>query len=180
MAQLQTYIHVSSEKGLSSVTTLVVGVKSAILIDPPFLLPDAVSTVSWIKDTTPNPLAAVFVTHHHPDHYFSANAILEAFPKADFFAAPYVRAAIDREYDESVKVWPQVFGKENFPETPRKPEPYPYSFAVLEGNPNSLIMLLGPVQGDCVDHTLFWLPTERIIITGDALYGRSTHVWCVD
>jgi glyoxylase-like metal-dependent hydrolase (beta-lactamase superfamily II) len=174
---LQTYIHSSSEKGLSSVTTLIVGTKSAILIDPPFLIPDAHEIISWIKKITSNPLRAVFVTHHHPDHYFSANPILEAFPTALFYAAPYVRAGIDREYDEKIKFWPTVFGKENVPALPRKPEPYPYSFILLDGDPTSPIMLLGPVQGDSVDHTLFWLPSEKTIVTGDALYGRSTHVW---
>lgn len=110
---LQTYIHSSSEKGLSSVTTLIVGTKSSILIDPPFLIPDALSIVSWIRKTTSNSLRAVFVTHHHPDHYFSANPMLEAFPTAAFYAALYVCAGIDREYDDKVKFWPTVFGKEN-------------------------------------------------------------------
>ncbi|KAH6724307.1 beta-lactamase-like protein [Leptodontidium sp. 2 PMI_412] len=174
---LQTHIHSSSEKGLSSVTTLIVGSKSAILIDPPFLIPDANSVVEWIKKTTSLPLHAVFVTHHHPDHYFSANPILAANPTAKFYAAPYVRAGIDREYDEKVKFWPTVYGKENVPDTPRKPDPYNYSFILLEGNESSPIMLLGPVQGDSVDHTLFWLPTEKTIVMGDAMYGRSTHLW---
>jgi len=177
MSTLQTHIHISSETGLLSITTLIVGTKSAILIDPPLLVPDAVSVVKWIKKTTSNLLRAAFVTHHHPDHYFSANPILEAFPHCKFWAAPYVRAGIDREYDEKVKFWPKVFGAENIPSHPRKPEPYPYSFCILEGNEQSPIMLLGPVQGDSVDHTLFWLPTEKTIITGDALYGRSSHVW---
>jgi len=174
---LSTHIHSSSEKGLSSVSTLIVGTKASILIDPPFLIPDARSVVAWIKSITSVPLAAVFVTHHHPDHYFSANPILEAFPSSSFYAAPYVRAGLDREYDEKVIFWPQVFGKENVPVTPRKPDPYPFSFLILEGNPQSPVMLLGPVQGDSVDHTLFWLPTEKTIICGDSVYARSTHVW---
>ncbi|KAJ5931591.1 metallo-beta-lactamase domain protein [Penicillium verrucosum] len=81
---LQTYHHSSSIKGLSSITTLIVGAEESILIDPPFLISDAVSVVSWVKTTTDKPLKAVFVTHHHPDHFFSANAILEAFPSAKF------------------------------------------------------------------------------------------------
>jgi len=174
---LETFHISSSEKGLSSITTLIVGVKSAILVDPPLLVPDALRVVDFIRKSTSNPLHAVFVTHHHPDHYFSANPILEAFPSALFYAAPYVRAGIDRDYDEKVKFWPTVFGKENVPQAPRKPDPYPYSFCLLDGNQESPIVLLGPIQGDSVDHTIFWLPTERTVITGDALYGRSTHVW---
>lgn len=51
---LKTYHHISSVKGLSSVTTLIAGPKSSILIDPPFLLPDAESVVVWVKKTAPN------------------------------------------------------------------------------------------------------------------------------
>lgn len=54
---------------------------------------------------------------------------------------------------------------------------FPYSFFTLPGDTASPVVLLGPVQGDSVDHTLFWLPSEKIIITGDAVYARSTHAW---
>ena len=86
---LQTHFISSSEKGLSSITTLIVGSKAAALIDPPFLVPDANAVVDFVKQTTSLPLKCVFVTHHHPDHYFSANPILDAFPGSELFAAPY-------------------------------------------------------------------------------------------
>jgi glyoxylase-like metal-dependent hydrolase (beta-lactamase superfamily II) len=60
---------------------------------------------------------------------------------------------------------------------PTKPEVFPYSFFLLKGDEGSPVCLLGPVHGDSVDHTLFWLPTERTIVTGDAVYARSTHAW---
>ena len=63
------------------------------------------------------------------------------------------------------------------PAKPTKPEIYDYSFFTLEGNEASPVCLLGPVQGDSVDHTLFWLPREKVVITGDAVYARSTHAW---
>lgn len=176
---LETHIHSASERGLSSITTLITGTKSAILIDPPFLLTDAASVITWIKKTTPLPLKAIFVTHHHPDHFFSANPILEAWPAAKFLAASYVRAGIDREYDEKVKYWSKALGEEHVPAEPRKPEVYDFSFVELEGDEGSPVLLLGPLQGDAVDHTLFWLPTEKTLITGDAVYARSTHVWYV-
>lgn len=176
---LQTYHRSSSIKGLSSITTIIVGESEAVLIDPPFLIHDAQSVVHWVRDTTNKPLKAVFVTHHHPDHFFSANPILDAFPAAQFYAAPYVLAGINREYDDKVKYWPSVFGKDNVPEEPRKPEQFDFSFFLLQGNPDSPVVLLGPLQGDSVDHTIFWMPTERTIICGDTIYGRSTHAWYV-
>ncbi|RAL17193.1 MBL fold metallo-hydrolase [Aspergillus homomorphus CBS 101889] len=182
---LKTYHHISSIKGLSSITTLITSAnsQSAILIDPPFLIPDAHSVIAWIHATSPNAdLKAIFVTHHHPDHFFSANPILDAYPAAKFYAAPYVLAGIEREYAEKVAYWPSVLGAENVPATPRKPEPFPFSFFLLEDEgddepANSPIVLLGPLQGDAIDHTVFWLPRERTVICGDTVYGRSTHVW---
>jgi glyoxylase-like metal-dependent hydrolase (beta-lactamase superfamily II) len=177
-APLQTFIHSASDEGLSSITSLIVGSKNAVLIDPPHLIADGRSVVKWIKETTTLPLKAIFVTHHHPDHFYSADIILDAFPAAQLYAAPYVRAGIDREYDDKVVYWNEMLpGK--MVERPRKPDPYPFSFFVIDGNPESPIMLLGPVQGDTVDHTLFWLPREKTIICGDAVYARSTHVWSV-
>lgn len=194
-APLQCFTKVSSETGLSSVTTLIVGSEAAVIVDPPLLVPDAKAVIEFVKEKTQVPVVGVFVSHLHPDHYMSANPILEAWPESKFYAHQYVRAAIDREYDAKIDYWPkvsdqeelelklstsltsQVFGRENIPEKPRRPEVYPYSFFMLPGDPSSPIVLLGPVQGDSVDHTLFWLPQERVIITGDAVYARSTHAW---
>ncbi|TKA41805.1 hypothetical protein B0A54_08231 [Friedmanniomyces endolithicus] len=75
------------------------------------------------------------------------------------------------------RFWPTVFGAENVPAKPTKPTPFHHSLFVLEGNEKSPVLLLGPLQGDSVDHTLFWLPTEHTVICGDAVYARSTHLW---
>lgn len=56
-------------------------------------------------------------------------------------------AGIDREYDDKVKYWPSIFGKESFLEAPQKPEVFDFSFFMLQGNPESPVMLLGPLQG---------------------------------
>lgn len=171
------HYHISSDTGLSSVTTLLVGSNACVIIDPPFLLPDAHSVVELAKAKADGkPVVAVFVTHHHPDHYFSANPILEAYPDAQFLAHPYVRAGIDREYDEKVVFWPKVYG-DKVPTSPARPEVYDYSFFILPGDESSPVCLLGPTQGDSVDHTLFWLPTEKVLVAGDSVYARSTHAW---
>lgn len=105
---LRTYIHISSEKGLSSVTTLIVGTKAAAIIDPPFLIPDAESVVQWAKSKTTVPVKAIFVTHHHPDHYFSANPILDGFPGSKLFAAPYGTQPAGKGFcrDQAALTWP--------------------------------------------------------------------------
>lgn len=84
-------------------------------------------------------------------------------------------AGIEREYEDKVNYWPAQLGAHNFsPRPPAKPEPYAFSFVSVDGEP---VFLLGPVQGDAVDHTLFWVPGEKTLIAGDAVYARSNHVW---
>lgn len=173
---LQTHQHTSTPKGLSSITTLLTTPNASLLIDPPFLLTDAESTIHWIKSLTPHAPSAIFLTHHHPDHFFSANPILAAFPNAKFYAAPYVCSRINAEYDQKVKYWPTVLGSDAVPAKPSKPDPYLSSFFMLDGSP---VVLLGPVQGDCVDQTVFWIPECRTVVAGDVVFGRSVHVWFV-
>jgi len=132
---LETNHHISSEKGLSSTTTLVVGTSQCVLIDPPFLIADANSVNKFIKTQGKDkPVAAVFVTRHHPDHYFSANPILDAHPSAKVYAAQDVLDGINREYDEKVKFWPTVFGEGDCARHPAKADGIPVSFFILEGN----------------------------------------------
>lgn len=88
---LDTHIIRSSEKGLSSVTTLIVGSKAAAIIDPPFLIPDANAVVDCAKEKLSVPLKAVFVTHHRPDHYFSANLSLTHSLSSGCMQHPTVR-----------------------------------------------------------------------------------------
>lgn len=107
---LQCFTKISSATGLSSVTTLIVGSQAAVVVDPPFLVPDANAVVEFVKEKTDLPVVAVFCSHHHPDHYFSANPILDAWPGSRFYAHGYVRAGIDREYEEKVEYWPKVSG----------------------------------------------------------------------
>ncbi|KAG9774421.1 hypothetical protein ABEF93_000078 [Exophiala dermatitidis] len=175
-APLEVYTKVSSEKGLDSVTSLIVGKEASVIIDPPLLIPDSKAVVEFTKAKTSKPVVAVFATHHHPDHYFSANPILDEWPLAKFYAHSYVREAIDREYDDKVEFWPSIFG-DVVPRNPKRPEVYNYSFFLLPGNEDRPVILLGPVQGDSVDHTFFWLPRERVVITGDAMYAHSYHAW---
>ncbi|GKZ84826.1 hypothetical protein AnigIFM56816_010381 [Aspergillus niger] len=171
---IQTHHRTATPKGLCSITTLLTTPSASLLIDPPFLLADAQSTIHWIKSLTPHAPSAIFLTHHHPDHFFSANPILAAFPDAKFYAAPYVCSRINAEYDQKAKYWPAVPGTDAVPAAPRKPDPYLSSFFLLDGSP---VVLLGPVQGDCMDQTVFWVPESRTVVAGDVVFGRSVHVW---
>lgn len=112
-----------------------------------------------------------------------ANAILEAFPEARFYASLQTVEAINNEAWRT-KEWIKMFGPEKIPAEPRVPEVFNHTFFTLEGDDSSPIHLLSPLQGDTIDHTMFWLPTERVIVAGnsaqemylmlgDTVYGRT-------
>jgi len=66
-SQLQTDHFISSAAGLNSVSTLITGSNSAVLIDPSWFLTDAADCAEWIKSKIGNKeLSAIFVTHFHP------------------------------------------------------------------------------------------------------------------
>lgn len=100
------------------------------------------------------------------DHYFGANAIFDVFPNARFYASPQVLQAINNEIEGKIPHWRGMFGPERIPLDPKVPEPFYHTFFTLEGDESNPIHLLAPLQGDTIDHTIFWLPKERVIIAG--------------
>lgn len=180
-SRLQTDYYVSSDLGFNSVSTLITGTEAAVLIDPSFFLTDARECATWIKTKIgAKELSAIFVTHHHPviprqcetdfkDHYFGANAILESFPNARLYATPETLAAIHNEIEDKIPHWREVFGPERIALQPQIPEPFQHTFFTLKGDETNPIHLLAPLQGDTIDHTIFWLPKERVLITGNII-----------
>src|SRR5260370_14176788 len=61
--------------------TLATGETEALLVDVPFSRSDAHRVVAAILDSG-NKLTTIFVTHDHPDHFFSLAPLIESFPNA--------------------------------------------------------------------------------------------------
>src|SRR5688500_1763276 len=78
-----------------SKAALIMAEHDAVLVDPPFTQADAHRVVAIVLDSGKR-LTHVFVTHDHPDHYFSMDVIAEAFPDAQIVAHPTVVADIWR------------------------------------------------------------------------------------
>jgi hypothetical protein len=59
-----------------------------------------------------------------------------------------------------------MFGPERISLDPKVPESFYHTFFTLEGDESNPIHLLASLQGDTIDHTIFWLPKERLITAG--------------
>src|SRR5258706_245383 len=68
-------------------STLIYGVRDAVLVDCFITEEQARAQADWIASTGKN-LTTIFATHGHGDHCFGASVILERFPNAHFVASP--------------------------------------------------------------------------------------------
>ena len=161
----------NSAGSLFSNTALIEGERDAVLVDPPFTKADAHRVVAMVLDSGRH-LTTVFVTHDHPDHYFSMDVIAEAFPDAQIVAHPIVVADIWRSLPLKVKRWSPMLGP-NGPAHPSAPAALTGDTIMLEGH---ALKVLGPMQGDHVHATALWVPDIKALIAGDLVYNQM-YLW---
>ena len=133
----------TSAGSLYSNAALIMGERDAVLVDPPFTKADAHRVAAMVLDSGKR-LTHVFVTHDHPDHFFSMDVLQEAFPDAEIVAHPVVVADIWRSLPFKVRRWSPMLG-ENGPAYPGAPRALTGDTIMLEGH---ALKVLGPMQGD--------------------------------
>ena len=157
----------NSAGSLYSNSVLIEGEHDAVLVDPPFTKADAHRVVAMILDSGKH-LTYVFVTHDHPDHYFSMDVVADAFPDAKIVAHPTVVADIWRSLPAKVKRWSPMLGA-NGPAHPSAPAELAGDTIMLEGHP---LKVLGPMQGDHVHATALWAPDIKALFPGDLVFNQ--------
>src|SRR6478672_12623637 len=73
------------QQGYDVNSTMVMGEKDMIVIDPQFSLSEAHKLAAEILESKKN-LTAIYVTHPHPDHLFGLAVLHQAFPNAKIVA----------------------------------------------------------------------------------------------
>jgi len=146
--------------------TLIMGEKDAVLIDVPFTQSQAHRVVASIIDLGKN-LTHIFVTHSHPDHYFSASVFLDAFPNAEFIAVPKVCHNVGMISTGRTLVLSSALGM-NGPKNVIIPKPYEKDYIDLEGH---RLEILGLNAGDHPDCSEIYIPSLDAIIAGDAVFN---------
>ncbi|KAK9352694.1 beta-lactamase-like protein [Lipomyces doorenjongii] len=176
--RVETFINTG--EAVDMVSSLVIGTEAAMIIDLPMTIEKAKELATWVKETTARPLVAAFSTHNHPDHYLSGAAFFDEFPGIQYYASSLAAKEIQEDAPKKVEEWSRVHGVDSIVQNTTIPMPYDYSFFTLPGDEDSPVYLLGPVTGDTVHHTLFWIPSIRTLIAGDAVFGRRLHLYMAD
>lgn len=163
-----------NEANLFANYTLVVGKTEAILIDAPFTKSEAHRLVAHILESGKR-LKAIYITHDHPDHFFSVDVIAQAFPDAQIVSAPVVVDDIWRSIPLKIKRWGPVLGA-NGPRHPFAPTPLTNDHLELDGQ---RLEILGPMQGDHVHATAIYIPSIGALVGGDLIFNKI-HLWLTE
>jgi glyoxylase-like metal-dependent hydrolase (beta-lactamase superfamily II) len=170
-APLQLKVVTSSEGSLYANFTMIMGETDMVLVDAPFTRSDAHRLVAEILESGKN-LKYLYVTHDHPDHFFSMEVITQAFPDVEVISAQQVVDDIWRSIPLKIKRWGPMLGDNG----PR----YPVAPTALEGNSFTLegheIQVLGPMQGDHHHATALYVPSLKALIAGDLVF-HGIHLW---
>lgn len=166
-APLKVEVLQTSAGSLYSNAALIMGEHDAVLVDPPFTKADAHRVAALVLDSGKR-LTHIFVTHDHPDHFFSMDVLAEAFPDAKIVAHPVVVADIWRSLPFKVKRWSPMLGT-NGPANPSAPDALESDTIMLEGHE---LKVLGPMQGDHVHSTALWAPDIKALFPGDIVYNQ--------
>src|SRR4030066_550377 len=102
----------SDEKGFEVASVIVMGQTDAVLIDAQWTLSNAHRVIAEILETG-KILKTIYLTHAHPDHYFGAGTIAEAFPKARVIAIPSEARIINKQFFGKIEHWENVIGPVN-------------------------------------------------------------------
>ncbi|KAJ4982586.1 metallo-beta-lactamase domain protein [Stagonosporopsis vannaccii] len=176
--RVETFVH--NDVSLNMVSSLIIGSEAAVLIDLPLTISSATSLNAWIKTKTDKPIVAAFASHNHPDHYLGARTFFEAFPNTTFYANPDASSGIAIGAPITSAYWSSLIGPSDIVQNVTVPTPFPFTFFALPGDHDHPIHLIQPLTGDTVDETIFWLPTSRTLITGDAVYSSKLHLFMAD
>ena len=168
---LEVQVIQTSPASLHANITLVKGEKAAVLIDAPFTRADALRVAAAILESGKT-LETIYITHDHPDHFFSVDAIAEQFPNARILAAPDVVDDIWKSIPLKMKRWGPLLGQ-NGPRHFNAPIVLQSNYFELEGH---RLEVLGPMQGDHAHATAVWIPDAQALIAGDLLFNK-VHLW---
>lgn len=161
----------TSAGSLYSNASLILGERDAVLVDPPFTQADAHRVAAMVLEIGKR-LTHIFITHDHPDHFFSMDVLREAFPEAEIVAHPTVVADIWRSLPFKIRRWSPLLGA-NGPAYPSAPHALNGDTIMLEGHE---LKVIGPMQGDHVHSTALWAPGIKALFPGDIVFNQM-HLW---
>jgi glyoxylase-like metal-dependent hydrolase (beta-lactamase superfamily II) len=172
--KLKMQVFTGSPEGFLVTATLVTGAKDAVLIDSAFTLDDGKKLAELVRASGKS-LTTIYVTHSHPDHYFGAGPVKDAFPNAKLVALQSTVDGIKKTAAAKVKQWKPLY-KDAITDKPLVPEVLAAKTIELEGEK---LEITDNVQGDEAQNSYVWIPALRALVCGDIVYD-GVHPWTAE
>jgi glyoxylase-like metal-dependent hydrolase (beta-lactamase superfamily II) len=151
-------------------STMIIGERDMLVIDPQFSLSEAHKLAAAILETKKR-LVTIYSTHAHPDHLFGLAVLKQAFPEARIVALPATVNAAKTGWPARQKFWFPVYGNNIPGPEPVLPEELAAPVLTLEGEE---FPITGGVQGaDGPGNSFVWVPSLKAVITGDIVFDRA-------
>jgi len=151
-------------------STLIIGERDMLVIDPQFSLSEAHKLAAAILETKKR-LVTIYSTHAHPDHLFGLAVLKQAFPEARIVALPATVSAAKTGWPARQKFWFPVYGSNIPGPEPVLPDELAAPVLTLEGED---FPITGGVQGaDGPGNSFVWVPSLKAVITGDIVFDRA-------
>src|SRR5688500_12024888 len=150
-------------------STMIIGERDVLLIDPQFSLSEAHKVAAGILETKKR-LATIYSTHAHPDHLFGLAVLKQAFPEAKIVALPATVNAAKTGWPARQKFWFPVYGNNIPGPEPVLPEELAAPALTLEGEE---FPITGGVQGaDGPGNSFVSIPSLKAVVTGDIVFDH--------
>jgi glyoxylase-like metal-dependent hydrolase (beta-lactamase superfamily II) len=150
-------------------STMIVGERDMVVIDPQFSLSEAHKLAAEILETKKR-LTTIYSTHAHPDHLFGLAVLKQAFPEAKIVALAATVNAAKTGWPARQKFWFPVYGNNIPGPEPVLPEELATPVLTLEGEE---FPITGGVQGaDGPGNSFVSVPSLKAVITGDIVFDH--------
>jgi glyoxylase-like metal-dependent hydrolase (beta-lactamase superfamily II) len=150
-------------------STMIIGERDILLIDPQFSLSEAHKLAAEILESKKR-LVTIYSTHPHPDHLFGLAVLKQAFPEAKIVALPATVNAAKTGWPARQKFWVATYGNNIPGPEPVLPDELATPVLTLEGQE---FPITGGVQGaDGPGNSFVWIPPLRAVVTGDIVFDH--------
>jgi glyoxylase-like metal-dependent hydrolase (beta-lactamase superfamily II) len=172
--RLATKVFFSDEEEFEVASVIVTGKTDAVLIDAQWTLRGAHRLVAEILETGKK-LTTIYLTHAHPDHYFGAGTVAQAFPNARVVAVPSEADIINAQFFGKIEIWEKVIGAHNICRQTAHVESLAEEFIELEGE---RLEIISKVIGDMRYNTMVWIPAIKTLYASDVLFNQAHPFTC--
>lgn len=171
---LSTKVYFSDEEGFEVASVIVMGKTDAVLIDAQWTLSSVHQLIAEILKTGKK-LKTIYLTHAHPDHYFGAGVLAQAFPEARVVAIPSEADIMNSQFFGKLEIWENTIGAHNICRQSCHVESLTEDHLELEGQ---RLEIITKVVGDMAYNTMVWIPCMKTLYASDVLFNQAHPFTC--